>query len=109
MMNPARTRKFRQSRLRTTFKVVDALVKNGILPTKRAISPLNRRPYTAVPRSALETFMSEYGSLQGIARERGIHFMTLKKLLTTKGIEPALDRNRIPAAFYRRHEIPIDL
>jgi len=95
-----------QATLRTGSLVLDALVKQRILPTKRAISPLNRCPYQAVPRAALEGFMAEYGSLWEIARERGLHFLKLKKRLQARGIEPAFDRKLIHASFYRRCDLP---
>jgi len=91
--------------LRTADRVIHALVRDGFLPTRQAISPLNRCPYTAVPRQALAAFIAEYGSLHEIARERGLHFLVLKKRLDANGIEPALDRSRIPALFYRRQDI----
>ncbi|NIX77351.1 TniQ family protein [Microvirga terricola] len=103
------TRRQVETLLRTSTRVVDALVANGILPTKPAISPLNRCPYMAIPKRALDAFMVEYGSLQEIARERGFHFMALKRRLMAKNIEPAFDRMCIGATFYRRRDVPGDL
>ena len=74
--------------LATSFRVVDALVKNGILPTKEAISPLNRCPYVAIPRAAVDRFMAEFGSLQALAKERGLHFKEFKERLISRDITP---------------------
>ena len=95
-----------QTQLRTSFGVVDALVKSGILPSHRAISPLNRCPYLAVRKDALDDFRTRYVSLQDMARQREIHFLALKKMLVAAGIEPAFDRSMVPATFYRRADIP---
>lgn len=95
-----------QSSLRTTFAVVDALVRSGVLPSGRAISPINRCPYTAVKAADLAAFQEAFGSLHEIARERGVHFAQLKKALTAHGIEPAFGKPIVPATFYRRADIP---
>ena len=96
-----------QAKLRTSFGVVDALVKSGTLPSHRAISPLNRCPYLAVRKEALDYFQACYVSLQEISRERGTHFLALKKRLAVAGIAPAFDRSMVPATFYRRVDIPL--
>jgi len=98
-----------QKSLRTTFGVVDALVRSGILPSETAISPINRCPYRAVRAADLKTFQATFGSLQEIARERGIHFAPLKKALMQHGITPCFGKPAIPATFYRRAEIPQNL
>lgn len=95
-----------QSSLKTTFAVVDALVRSGILPSGRAISPINRCPYTAVKAVDLQAFQEKFGSLHEIARERGMHFAPLKRALSERGIEPAFGKPAVPATFYRRADIP---
>jgi hypothetical protein len=89
--------------------VVDALIDAKVLATRKAVSPLNRCPYIAVPASALDAFTTEYVSLHEIARGLGIDFKLVKKRLIAKGIQPALNRDLIPALFYRRREIPAEL
>lgn len=98
-----------QSSLKTTFRVVEGLVSNGILPSERAISPRNRCPYTAVRKLDLEAFQRTYGALHELAKERRVHFLSLKKALTAREIEPALGKPAIQATFYRRSDIPPDL
>lgn len=98
-----------QSELNTTFAVVDALVRTGILPSERAVSPVNRCPYTAVQRDDLNRFAATYGSLNEIARERATHFSRIKKALGQLGVQPAFGKPQVPATFYRRADIPLDL
>jgi hypothetical protein len=94
-----------QDSLNTTFAVVDALVRTGILPSERAISPLNRCPFTAVRRHDLDAFLGDYGSLTELAKEREIHFIRLKKALKASGVEPCFGKPDVPATFYRRAEV----
>jgi hypothetical protein len=98
-----------QSTLKTTFGVVEHLIPTGILPSREAISPLNRCPYIAVQKNDLSAFVETYGSLHELARERGTHFLPFKKALMARGIEPAFGKPVIPATFYRRADIPPDL
>lgn len=98
-----------QAALRTTFGVVDALIRTGLLPSERVISPLNRCPYTAVCQRDLDAFLRTYGSLHDLARERGMHFAPLKRALTDRGIGPAFGKPAVPATFYRRSDIPANL
>jgi hypothetical protein len=98
-----------QASLRTTSQVVDALVRSRILPSERAISPMNRCPYTAVRTADLDAFRATFGSLHEIARDRGVHFAPLKKALSQRGINPAFGKPAVPATFYRRADIPSDL
>lgn len=94
-----------QDSLKTTFAVVDALVRTGILPSERAVSPLNRCPYTAVRRHDLDAFLGDYGSLTELAKERGMHFIRLKKALKASGVQPRFGKPDVPATFYRREEV----
>jgi hypothetical protein len=98
-----------QSSLKTTYAVVDRLVRTGILPSREAISPLNRCPYIAVQKDDLSAFIETYGSLHELARERGVHFLPFKKALMARGIEPAFGKPVIPATFYRRADISPEL
>lgn len=98
-----------QSSLKTSFAVVAALIRSGILPSGRAISPINRCPYTAVKAADLRAFQETFGSLHEIARERGVHFAPLKRALSERGIEPAFGKPAVPATFYRRADIPSTL
>jgi hypothetical protein len=95
-----------EAELRTSTRVVDALVAIGVLPSRRATNPLNRCPYTAVRKDDLEAFSARYVSLHALAREKGIHFMALKRDLIDRGIQPAFDHSTVPATFYLREAIP---
>ncbi|GAU84691.1 TniQ family protein [Bosea sp. BIWAKO-01] len=90
-------------------RVVRALVKNQLLPTKRAISPINRCPYEAISRKSLDMFMAKYASLHELARSRGKHMPILKRELALRGVEPALRQEQVLASLYLRSAIPPDL
>jgi hypothetical protein len=98
-----------RSSLRTTHAVVDSLIRSGILPSERVISPINRCPYTAVQSQDLAAFRQKYASLNELAAERRMHFIRFKKEMTARGIAPAMGKPTIPATFYRRADIPNDL
>lgn len=95
-----------EQRLRTATRVVAALIDHGHLPASVVVNPVNRCPQRAVMPDDLERFTAEYGSLQEIAKERGMHFMRLKKLLSEAGVRPAFDPGAVKATFYRRSELP---
>jgi len=59
-----------------------------------------------VRKDDLEAFSARYVSLHALAREKGIHFMALKRDLIDRGIQPAFDHSTVPATFYLREAIP---
>jgi TniQ len=93
-----------KEKLSTTSRVAAALIKHGYMKTITAINPVNRCPVTVVPEAEVERFSREYVSLFAFAKERGAHFRVVKNELEAEGIEPALDRKKIGASFYRRSE-----
>jgi hypothetical protein len=98
-----------QSSLKTTHAVVESLIRSGFLKSERAISPMNRCPYTAVQSKHLAAFRERYGSLHELAAEKRMHFIRFKKEMTARGIEPAMGKPMIPATYYRRADVPSDL
>jgi hypothetical protein len=58
-----------------------------------------------VPRAAFEAFQREYGSQHQLTEELGVHPRRLKKQLTDKGMQPALDKAMFHATFYLRAEV----
>jgi hypothetical protein len=93
-----------EKELKTSTRVVKALVATGFLPTTRHVNPVNRCPVDLVSRADLDAFRAKYATLFDLARERGVHFRAVKAELESKGVQPApeLDSATIGATFYRR-------
>jgi hypothetical protein len=61
-----------------------------------------------VPAQEVERFDREFVSLFSLARQRGRHFMAVKKELQHAGVEPVFNPRKIGATFYRRAEATKD-
>jgi hypothetical protein len=94
-----------KDKLSTTAKVAAALMKHGHLRTITRINPVNRCPTVVVPAQEVERFDREYVSLFAIARQRGRHFMVVKKELQDAAVEPVFNPKKIGATFYRRRDL----
>ncbi len=95
-----------ETRLRTTTKVIAALIKHGELPTSEINNPINRCPTRIVLPADVDAFEAEFASLNGVADEWGRHFKAVKSELAALGIEPTLTRDVYSASFYRRADLP---
>jgi len=91
--------------MKTTTRVVNALIAAGHLTTRTVINPLNRCPVKIVAREDLDGFRIEYATLIELAREQGIHQLALKAKLVALAVEPSLDKKIIGATFFRRAEV----
>ncbi|MET4356393.1 hypothetical protein ABIC08_006356 [Bradyrhizobium sp. RT9b] len=94
-----------KDRLSTTAKVASALMRHGHLRTITVISPINRCPTVVVPAGEVERFAREYVSLFAISKQRGRHFMVVKKKLAEAAVEPVFNPKKIGATFYRRADV----
>lgn len=94
-----------QNTLKTTHRVVKALIDNGVLKTERHINPINRCPVMIVPTAEVARFRQTYVSLMELAEERRLHSTTVKRLLDDEGVRPALGPAIFHATFYRRCDI----
>jgi hypothetical protein len=93
-----------KDKLSTTAKVAAALMKHGHLRTITRINPVNRCPTVVVPAQEVERFDREYVSLFAIAKQRGRHFLLVKKELQDAAVEAVFNPKKIGATFYRRTE-----
>lgn len=91
--------------LRTTSRVVNALIADGHLVQVEAINPVNRCPVKYIPQDVFDGFTANYVSLFNLMRASGIHFRTLKKRLGAAGVMPALPTETYFVDFYRRAEV----
>ena len=97
-----------KDKLSTTAKVAAALIKHGHMATITVVNPVNRCPTVVVPAQEVERFDREFVSLFSLARQRGRHFMAVKKELQHAGVEPVFNPRKIGATFYRRAEATKD-
>jgi hypothetical protein len=96
------------SLIKTNDLVVGQLATAGYLKTISVRNPVNRCPQLIVKPEELVRFRKKYVSLFALARERGVNFRAVKKALDAAGIEPAFDRKKIAARFYRRSDVALD-
>jgi hypothetical protein len=94
-----------QQALRTTHKVVKALIGAGFLPRTRFVNPSNRCPVDLVSRADFEAFRAEYATLFELAEARGVHHLVLKAALAAKGVRPVVEMVGCGATFYMRTDL----
>ena len=92
-------------RLRTTDKVIKALIDAGELKAVVVPNPVNRCPQVIVPLAEIERFERDFVSLFVLAERRGEHFRQVLKALEARGIEPAIDEEKIGARFYKHEDL----
>lgn len=81
---------------------VHALIRNGILLSKRILTHPRRKPRLTVPMSSLRSFKEQYISLHDVTKFRGRAMYVVRRDLAKQGIEPALSAEIAGATFYLR-------
>ncbi|WP_145984701.1 hypothetical protein [Methylobacterium aquaticum] len=76
------------------------LIREGFLPRKTVINPINRCPVDLVSVADLDAFCAKYVSFSELAKSRRVSPLTLKYILAS--VPPAIERDRVGAAFYLR-------
>jgi hypothetical protein len=87
--------------LKTTDRVVRALIANDCLVSISVINPVNKCPQQVVLSVEVERFDREFVSLFALAKKQRRHFLKLKQELDERGVKPVFDVNKIGATFYR--------
>jgi predicted DNA-binding antitoxin AbrB/MazE fold protein len=85
---------------RLTKEEVRLLIEDGHINVFDRRSPTSTSPQQGIEKEDLEKFMSEFGSLKGLAGEHGILSWTMRKRLEDAGVAPAFTAGKMP--FYRR-------
>ncbi len=62
-------------------------------------------PTVVVSAAEVERFEREFVSLFALARQRGRHFLLVKKDLQGAAVEPMFNPKKIGATFYRRAQL----
>ena len=94
-----------QKEMRTSHRVVKALLENGLLTWRTVIHPIIRCPVGIVARTDFEAFQNDYVALFDLVKQRGRHQLKIKAELGAKGILPALEGKKYGATFYRRADL----
>jgi hypothetical protein len=91
--------------LRTTTRVVRALIDHGHLPSRIVPNPVTRCRQEIVLKDELETFQLRYVSLHIAAKEKRVQLQRLRATLASASIMPAFDPKQVHATFYERHHV----
>ncbi len=91
--------------LRTTDRVVKALIHEGIFSTRTTTSPVNGRSVGIIPKAELDQFKADHCTIFDLMRETGVNFRLIKRELDVRQIAPLLSSDRFWTDFYRRSDI----
>ncbi len=94
-----------EQKLKTTTRVVKALINHHHLAAETAVNPINRCPQTIVKRDVLDAFMDEFETASSLSRRSGTHLQTLMKRLHGLGVDAAFPKDQIPATIYALDQI----
>lgn len=89
-----------EQKLKTSTRVIKALIEYHHLDAEIAVNPINRCPQTIVKRDVLTAFMDRFETASSLARRSGSHLQTMMKRLDGLGVGPAFPKDQIPATFY---------
>lgn len=93
------------TRLRTSDRVVEALIRHKHLASYTALNPVNRCPQVLVNVEEVEKFEARFVSLYALARQLKRSPARTRAALDAAAIHPALDPTRVKATFYSRGKI----
>lgn len=93
------------TRLHTSDRVVEALIKHKHLDSLTGLNPVNRCPQVLVSVEEIEKFESGFVSLYALARQLQRSPARTRAALDAAAIHPAFDPTRVKATFYCRGKI----
>jgi hypothetical protein len=91
--------------LKTSDRVVKALISHEVLSVRTVINPMNRCPVKVVPRDEVESFRQTHCTIFDLMRETGVHFLVAKQKIKAAKINPQLESERFFVDFYRRSDL----
>ena len=94
-----------ENALSATTAAVKGLLKSGLIETTTVKNPVTGWMQPIVRHQELERFQQEYVSLFNLAKERGEHFLRVKKALIAEGVSPVADPAEIGLTLYRRSDL----
>ncbi|MES0881769.1 TniQ family protein [Roseibium sp. SCP14] len=94
-----------ERKLKTSTRVVKALIEHGYLQAETAVNPINRCPQTIVKRDVLHSFMVKFETANSLSRRTGNHLQTLMRRLKGLGINPAFPTDQVPATIFALDQV----
>lgn len=94
-----------ENMIRTSSKVVRALVNEGLIETFVCRNPLKGRRRIALKPLSVEEFADRYVSLGTLSKDTGIHHVALKGSLDKLGVKQAFRKDLLHARFYERKQV----
>lgn len=91
--------------LKTSERVMDALLALGHLPFRLEVNPIKRAKQRYIDQKELDDFMLTFVSLASFSAEVGVHFKKVQKAAEAAGVRPAFDRELVNSTFYRRMDL----
>ena len=91
--------------LKTSERVMDALLALGHLPFRIEVNPIKRAKQRYIDQKELDDFMLTFVSLASFSAEVGVHFKKVQKAAEAAGVRPAFDRELVHSTFYRRVDL----
>lgn len=92
-------------RIRTSDRVMTALIANHFIKTERVKNPVTKQVQTIIRPEELDRFLREFVGLHVLAEERYEHFRRTKAEMDARKIKPAFDPKVVMATFYRRKDL----
>ncbi|WP_417683979.1 hypothetical protein [Roseibium sp.] len=94
-----------EQKLKTSTRVVKALINHHHLEAVTAVNPINRCPQTIVKRDILDSFMERFETASSLSRRSGTHLQTMMKRLQGLGVDAAFPKDQIPATIYALDQV----
>lgn len=94
-----------ERKLKTSTRVIKALIEHRHLEAETAINPINRCPQMIIRPHVLDAFMNRYETASSLARRSGLHLRSLMKRLAMLGVAPAFPKDQVPATFYTLDQV----
>lgn len=91
--------------LRMRTEAVKALVEHGILGHVVVKNPVTGWMQPLVRSEEIDRFRAEFVTLHELSRERGDHFLRVKKALSSAGVAPVGDPKQLNVTLYQRADI----
>ncbi|MCJ2089816.1 TniQ family protein [Methylobacterium sp. E-005] len=90
--------------LSTTKYVVDALIREAYLTRRTAMDPVRNQWVELIKAEDIDRFNKTYISVYQLSKLKGVHSFHVIRALAN--VEPAIDKGRVGATFYRRDSLP---
>ncbi|TBZ57139.1 TniQ family protein [Rhizobium leguminosarum] len=91
--------------LGTAYGVLQRLIDDGHIRSRRAINPVNRCPQTVIDPSDVAEFNCTFVGLNSLVMQHRRAHATIRNILGDAGVTPAFPPDELGCTFYRRDEV----